>query len=155
LLRRATKFIRQEGIGGSGLAVRHRGGCPSAASPVLTGRKSVFYAPRMPFDARRWPNAVTVGRLIAERIGMGEHCNGRATSPGPSTARAATWRRQRSLCAAGQIRRSLRAGSTVSEAAGSPTIHVSKPEAVAAPIAQAAKKCKSGNRGIQVRIAVS
>ena len=29
----------------------------------------------MPFDARRWPNAVTIGWLIAERMGMGVHCN--------------------------------------------------------------------------------
>ena len=29
----------------------------------------------MRFDARRWPNAVTIGWLIAERMGMGVHCN--------------------------------------------------------------------------------
>ena len=29
----------------------------------------------MPFDAQRWPNAVTIGWLIAERMGMGVHCN--------------------------------------------------------------------------------
>jgi len=28
----------------------------------------------MPFDARQWPNAVTIGWLIAERMGMGVHC---------------------------------------------------------------------------------
>ena len=28
----------------------------------------------MPFDASRWPNAVTIGWLIAERMGMGVHC---------------------------------------------------------------------------------
>jgi len=28
----------------------------------------------MLFDARRGPNAVTIGWLIAERMGMGVHC---------------------------------------------------------------------------------
>jgi hypothetical protein len=27
----------------------------------------------MPFDPSRWPNAVTIGWLIAERMGMGVH----------------------------------------------------------------------------------
>jgi hypothetical protein len=29
----------------------------------------------MAFDPRRWPNAVTIGWLIAERMGMGIHCS--------------------------------------------------------------------------------
>ena len=28
----------------------------------------------MPFDASRYPNAVTIGWLISERMGMGVHC---------------------------------------------------------------------------------
>ena len=28
----------------------------------------------MPFDTHRWPNAVTIGWLIAERMGTGVHC---------------------------------------------------------------------------------
>jgi hypothetical protein len=42
---------------------------------VLTGQKFAPYAPGLPFDARRWPNAVTIGWLIAERMGMGVYCN--------------------------------------------------------------------------------
>ena len=40
----------------------------------------------MPFDARRWPNAVTIGRLIAERMGMDVHCNKCASNVGMDPA---------------------------------------------------------------------
>ena len=46
-----------------------RGGCPSSASRALTGTE--IRSLRMPFDTRRWPNAVTIGWLIAEHMGMG------------------------------------------------------------------------------------
>ena len=29
----------------------------------------------MPFEARRWPNAVTIAWLVSEGMGMGVHCN--------------------------------------------------------------------------------
>ena len=35
----------------------------------------------MPFDARRWPNAVTIAWLIAERMGMGVHCQNALVTP--------------------------------------------------------------------------
>jgi hypothetical protein len=34
----------------------------------------VAYPLRISFDAKRWPNAVTIRDLIAERMGMGVHC---------------------------------------------------------------------------------
>ena len=51
-----------------------------------------------------------------------------------------------------QRQMAARAGSTVAEAAGSHAIYVSKPEAVAALIAKAAKSVSSKNSGVTAKL---
>jgi len=81
VLRSVPQIITRKMPGGNALSCRRhaeisleaalrRGGCPSVASQALTRPEFASYTARMRFDARRWTNAVTIGWLIAERMGM-------------------------------------------------------------------------------------
>ena len=43
----------------------------------------------MPFDPRQWPNAVTIGDLIRDRMGMGVHCREMRAACGHGSGQAA------------------------------------------------------------------
>ena len=46
-----------------------------AAASQARAQQFAPLAPRRLFDASLYPNAVTIGDLIAERMGMGVHCH--------------------------------------------------------------------------------